>query len=79
MKVLHTIAFILTIVGALNWGLVGLGQLISGANWNLVTLILGSVPSVEAIVYVLVGLSAVYLVFTHKGSCKNCNSNSQAM
>ena len=52
---------ILLIVGGLNWGLVGLSDLVSaGSNWNVVNLLLGSWPMVEALVYVLVGLAAVY-------------------
>lgn len=49
----------LVIVGALNWGLVGIGTLIE-ANWNLVNLIFGSFPTLEAIVYLLVGLAGLY-------------------
>lgn len=49
----------LVIVGALNWGLVGIGTLIE-ANWNLVNLIFGSFPTIEAIVYLLVGLAGLY-------------------
>ena len=71
MKTLHQVSFILTIIGALNWGLVGLGYFV-GANWNIVHLILGSMPQVESIVYVLVGLSALYLAFTHKKECETC-------
>ena len=52
-KMLELIATILVIVGALNWGLVGLLDL------NLVTLILGSVPILVQVVYILVGLSAL--------------------
>jgi uncharacterized membrane protein YuzA (DUF378 family) len=48
----------LLIIGGLNWGLVGLGMLI-GRNLNLVNLLLGAWPTVEAIVYLLVGLAAV--------------------
>lgn len=49
----------LVIVGALNWGLVGFGNLMN-ANWNLVNLIFGGFPTVEAIIYVLVGLAGLY-------------------
>jgi uncharacterized membrane protein YuzA (DUF378 family) len=62
MKALHTIAWILLIIGGLNWGLVGIGGFV-GANWNVVDLILGSWPAVEWIVYILVGLSALWLAF----------------
>lgn len=65
MKALHMVAFILLVVGGLNWGLTALG-------WNVVNMILGSWPMVEKVVYVLVGLSAVYEVVTHKDRCKEC-------
>ena len=67
MKALHVIAFILVIVGGLNWGLVGIN-----ADYNLVNMLLGAWPMVERVVYILVGLSAIYLVVTHKGDCKAC-------
>ena len=66
MKMLHMVAFMLAMVGALNWGLVGL------FNFNLVTTVLGSVAGLEQLVYVLVGASAVYIFATHKGSCTAC-------
>ena len=73
MKVLHMIAFVLLIIGGLNWGLMGIGYF-ANANWNVVNLLLGSWPSVESIVYILVGLSAVWLGITHKGDCKTCSA-----
>jgi uncharacterized membrane protein YuzA (DUF378 family) len=73
MKSLHFLAFILVIVGALNWGLVGLGYFVSGADWNVVRMILGSWPMVESLVYVLVGLSALMLAFTHMKTCRECS------
>ena len=54
LNTLDIIALVLVIVGGLNWLLVALG-------YNIVTAILGSIPSLVTIVYVLVGLSAVYL------------------
>lgn len=65
-KGLHMVAFLLTVVGALNWGLIGL------LNLNLVTVLLGSWPMLEKLIYILVGLSAVYLIATHKKDCKTC-------
>jgi uncharacterized membrane protein YuzA (DUF378 family) len=57
----------LVIIGALNWLLVGLGCY----GWDLVAFL----PAILAkIVYILVGLSAVLLVVTHKASCKHCES-----
>lgn len=75
MKILHGGAFVLVVVGAINWGLVGLGGFM-GSSWNLVSMILGSWPMVESLVYVLVGLSGLYLMFTHKGDCKCCSPSS---
>jgi len=74
MKSLHTVTFILVVVGALNWGLVGLSGLLGGGDWNLVKLLVGSWPVVENLVYLLVGLSAVYEVAKHKWYCKECTS-----
>lgn len=59
-------ALALVIVGALNWGLVGLGRLVD-ANLNLVELVFGSVPLLEALIYLLVGLAGLYeLYFAYK-------------
>lgn len=47
-------AKVLVLVGALNWGLVGV------LNFNLVETLLGSWPMLVTLVYALVGLSALY-------------------
>ena len=61
----------LLIIGGLNWGLVGVAMLMgNGSNWNVVNLLLGSWPTVEGIVYVLVGLAAVMKIFGCR--CKKC-------
>lgn len=69
---LHCTAFTLVIIGGLNWGLVALGTWMGG-NWNVVNLLLGSWPTVENLVYLLVGVSAVVLMFGHKTDCRVCN------
>ncbi len=66
MKLIQTLGFILVIVGGLNWGLYGLGQF-TGNNWNVVNMLLGAWPQVEWGVYVLVGLSAVWMLVSSKG------------
>ena len=66
MKALHMFAFILVVVGGVNWGLMGLMDL------NLVNLLFSSMPGVEKLLYILVGLSAVYLAATHMNDCKTC-------
>ncbi len=58
MRVIGWIAFILVIVGALNWGLVG------AFNFDLVATIFGSMTTISRIVYVLVGLGALYMLIS---------------
>jgi uncharacterized membrane protein YuzA (DUF378 family) len=67
MKALHSIAFILVIIGGLDWLLVGIKS-----TWNVVGML---PPTIANIVYILVGLSAVYLVVTHKATCRNCSTS----
>lgn len=67
------IAYWLIIIGALNWGLVGLGYLFGG-NWNLVYLLLGQWPMLESVVYVLVGASAIAMLLGCKKDCR-CNES----
>jgi len=61
---LNLVAWILVVVGAINWGLVGLGWLIGpNADWNIVHMLLGSLGSqIEAIVYILVGVAGVWML-----------------
>lgn len=77
MNSVHRIAFILVIIGGLNLGLVGVGSYMGG-NWNVVNLLLGSWVWLENLVYALVGLSALALIFDHKGTCRMCGVNSPA-
>jgi len=51
----------LLLVGGVNWGLAGLGMLI-GSNLNVVNLIFGGWPTVEAIIYLLVGVMAIKVI-----------------
>jgi uncharacterized membrane protein YuzA (DUF378 family) len=60
---------VLLIIGGLNWGLVGVGMLM-GSDLNVVHMLLGFVPVVEGLVYVLVGLAALAKIFHCK--CKEC-------
>jgi uncharacterized protein len=63
MKTLKVVGWWLVVVGAINWGLVGLGVLLGGAGWNVVNMLFGGWPSLEALVYVLVGLSGLWLLW----------------
>lgn len=58
MGALDWIAMVLLIVGGLNWGLVGL------FNFDLVATLFGEMTTLSRIVYSLVGLSALYSIYT---------------
>lgn len=69
------IAWVLVIIGAINWGLVGIGNFVDG-NWDLVELILGSIEWLRDIVYILVGISGILVIFG--GKCKACETEAPA-
>ena len=59
MATLHWVALVLVIVGALNWGLVGLFQ------FDLVAALFGGQGApLSRLVYALVGISGVIVAFT---------------
>jgi len=57
LSTLDWVALILILVGALNWGLVGLFK------FDLVATLFGDMSVLSRIIYTLVGLSAVYMLF----------------
>jgi uncharacterized membrane protein YuzA (DUF378 family) len=63
MKGLHIVAWVLLVVGGLNWGLEFLG-------WGVGRFLS---PGLASTLYLLVGLSALYEIFTHKNNCKCCD------
>jgi len=56
MKVLNMIALILVIVGGINWGLVGL------LNFNLVAALFGVNSLFTNLIYIIVGIAAIYSI-----------------
>lgn len=56
MRALTIVTLVLLIVGGLNWGLVGL------AGFDLVAALFGEMSTLSRIVYMLVGLSAVFQI-----------------
>lgn len=67
------VAWWLVFIGGLNWGLVGISMLLGkGMSWNLVSMLLGKWPTVEAVVYLVVGIAAVMSLVGCK--CKTCQS-----
>jgi uncharacterized membrane protein YuzA (DUF378 family) len=58
MNALDWVALVLLIVGGLNWGLVGL------MNYDLVAALFGTQSTLSRLIYALVGLSALYSIYT---------------
>ena len=56
MKIIDTIASILVIIGAINWGLIGLFQ------FNLVEFLFGAMTILSRIIYILVGISGLWCI-----------------
>lgn len=54
MKIIDTIALILIIIGAINWGLIGI------FNFNLVDTLFGTMSVLSRIIYTLVGISGLW-------------------
>ena len=51
------IALILVIIGGLNWGIIGL------FNYNVVDAIFGVGSTISRIIYIIVGLAALYMIY----------------
>lgn len=72
MKGLHIVTFLLLVVGGLNWLLVGL------FGWDIGALFGGMSSWISKIIYILVGLSAVYELAIHKKYCNLCEKGTGA-
>jgi hypothetical protein len=68
-KGLHMITFLLLVIGGLNWLLMGIFQ------WEVGMLFGGMSAVISRIIYVLVGLSAVVEIATHKKNCRACGQS----
>ena len=68
MKTLNCFALTIVIVGAINWGLIGL------FNFNLVAFLFGSMTLLSRIIYTLVGLCGLYLITFYGLLCHNENA-----
>lgn len=56
MKIIDKIALVLVIIGAINWGLIGI------FNFNLVEMIFGHMTIITRIIYALVGISGLWAI-----------------
>ena len=68
----HKITWLLLIIGGLNWLLVGV------LSWDIGALFGGQGEMIPRIIYILVGLSAIYELFSHKKTCADCTVKAPA-
>lgn len=54
MKIIDKITLVLIIIGAINWGLIGIFK------FNLVEMIFGDMTALARIIYALVGISGLW-------------------
>ncbi len=67
------IAFIVLVIGGLNWLLLGLFQ------WEVGALFGGSAALISRAIYIIVGLAALAELLTHKTNCKACAAKAGSM
>lgn len=60
MKAFDAITFVLLILGGLNWGLLGV------FSFDLVVAVFGQISTLNRVVYILIGLSALYHAIAFK-------------
>lgn len=72
MKTIDVIVAVLLVIGGLNWGLVGL------FSFDLVAAILGDMSVLARVVYVLVGIAAVYQAIGWKAIQNRWQSHGKA-
>ena len=67
MKALHIISFLVLVVGGIN--LLALGLF----GWELGSLFGGQDALASRVIYIVIGVAAVYELFAHKTRCKDCS------
>ena len=63
-KTLDCIALTIAIIGAVNWGLIGI------FSFDLVAFIFGNLSWISRIIYTLVGISGIYLITFYMYACR---------
>jgi uncharacterized membrane protein YuzA (DUF378 family) len=64
IKYVKKIPYILVLIGALNWGMYGI------VGFDVVDMVIGGIPMIARIIYVLIGLSALYGVINTCAFCR---------
>ena len=63
---MHKTAFILIVIGGLNWGVLAI------TGWEIGQIFGGMDAVVSKIIYIIIGLAALLQLFTHKHNCRKC-------
>jgi len=58
MVLIDWVVFVLVVVGALNWGLVGF------FHYDFIATVFGDMSVISRVIYGTIGISGVYMVFT---------------
>jgi uncharacterized membrane protein YuzA (DUF378 family) len=74
MKYLKQIAYVLLLIGGINWGVYGV------SGYDVVEVLFGQIPMIANLIYVFVGLSAFYMIISRFTfcECKTCDSKTCA-
>jgi len=72
MRILRMVAFVMVMVGAIVWGLLGI------FNINIVAALFGDATVLSRIIYTLVGISAIVLMFTPNYEECYCNCDEKS-
>ncbi len=68
-KSLHCVAFILLVIGGLNWLVLAL------FNWEVGQFFGGMNHPISKLIYILAGAAAIYELATHSKRCKDCKKD----
>lgn len=71
-KGLHMLTFTLLAIGGLNWGIFAI------TGWEIGQIFGGMDEIISKVIYILVGLSAVYEIVMHPKHCRMCKPGSES-
>ena len=64
MSIIDWAAIAIVVIGALNWGFVGMAHFLTdAANWNIVNQLFGGTEALEFGIYLIVGLAALWTIY----------------
>lgn len=74
-KWIHTIAFVLTVIGGINQGLFAIIPADkNGVGFDLLNRLFGFNTTLFEFIGLMIGISAIYLLVTHAKTCRVCEA-----